>query len=476
MAVGYLVSILRSAGYEVRVFSPLAIGVLGLVREKRQQPWHGAENILRYHSATSRNRLVHAIREKLALLEAPQLRRKTTQVAASFSRLLADDDYDAVLVSTYLMYDALCERIGQACQRRGLPLVIGGQYFAQPTVREEWLKVSGLTALVGGEIEHKIPDLVSAVIEGRSVDGFTGFWTPGSNHGVEARPMKQLDSIPFPDYRDFPWKRYPNRIIPIITGRGCGWGVCMFCSDITSTAGRTYRSRSPQNVLDELAFQSQRHQTNLFVFTDLKLNSNLSMWDGLIDNIQDRVPGAQWVCSVHIGATGRHGLDAARLGDAHKAGLVRLTTGLESGSQRILNTMNKGTCLEETSDVLRGAKEAGISVRVTMIIGYPGEEEQDLLATADFLDKHARYIERVHLNRLAIMTGTKLHKQFTSQPDQYDSIVPLRVNNTLGQVTHYYKRNRSWRYRQAVNRVLLSAHRINRRPLLAVARAYEGVM
>jgi anaerobic magnesium-protoporphyrin IX monomethyl ester cyclase len=145
--------------------------------------------------------------------------------------------------------------------------------------------------------------------------------------------------LPFPDYSDFPWSRYPNRIVPLITGRGCGWGACTFCSDVTSTVGRSFRSRSAANVLAEIAEQSKRYATRLFAFTDLKMNSNLDVWDALLERFAHCAPGAQWIGAVHVGTRQPNGLGPEELKAARAAGMVRLTTGLESGSQRVLDRM-----------------------------------------------------------------------------------------------------------------------------------------
>ena len=108
--------------------------------------------------------------------------------------------------------------------------------------------------------------------------------------------------------------KYPKVIVPIITGRGCGWGVCTFCSDVTSTAGRTFRSRSPENVLAELEYQYRRLGARLFVFTDLKLNSDLEVWRALGRDFQKAVPGARWIGAVHVGHSGENGLSRRRPG------------------------------------------------------------------------------------------------------------------------------------------------------------------
>src|SRR5205085_11553298 len=135
-------------------------------------------------------------------------------------------------VATYRMYRPVCERIGEACAGMGVPMLVGGPYFFQPEVAETWRDVPGLTALVGGEVEPRLTELVTDAAAGRDLSRFPGVFVPG-RRAMSCPPLKDLDSLPFPDYADFPWSRYPNRIVPMITGRGCGWGACTFCSDVT---------------------------------------------------------------------------------------------------------------------------------------------------------------------------------------------------------------------------------------------------
>src|SRR5439155_26821673 len=105
----------------------------------------------------------------------------------------------------------------------------------------------------------------------------------------------------------------------------------------------------------------------LFAFTDLKLNSSLPMWNALLENFQKVIPGAEWIAAVHVGARQPNGLSADELKRARAAGVTRLTTGLESGRQRVLEGMGEGTDLNVTSRFLHHATAAGISVRTTMI-------------------------------------------------------------------------------------------------------------
>lgn len=479
VAIGYLVAVLRRAGVGVEVYSPLSSGVTGAVRESPPGRFGLVRDQVGYRTAVSTTPLVKRARAWLAARRGPQLAAQTEQVSSAFAARLRAGQPDVVLISTYLMYQPLCERIAAQCKAAGVPVLIGGPYFFQPEVAAEWVGIDGLTGLVGGELEDRLPQVVAAMAAGEDLSRFPGIWTRGEGgrpQWTPPPPLTDLDTLPFPDYADFPWDRYPNRIVPLVSGRGCGWGVCSFCSDVTSTAGRTFRTRGPANVLAEIAHQHAKHDARLFVFVDLKLNSNPAMWAALAEGFQQAAPGAQWIASVHVGSKQTEGLSAAELLAAAAAGMVRLTTGLESGSQRLLDKMAKGTDLSVTSRMLRDAKAAGISVRNTMILGYPGEEAADVDASTAFLHDHADCVERVMLNRFQIMTGTPLHRALERHPERFPQLSRVTSNHRMAQVAHHYGPSEQRDYRRAVSRLLRVVHEINSRPLSRRARVFEGVM
>ena len=476
VAIGYLTAILRAGGYDVELLAPLSTGVGGVPREPRS-PWWGRLDLeFRYRTAVSRNRLLRRVRARYAAYHASKLARSKHSLCAEFGRRL-DKGFDAVLVSTYLMYYPHCHALGEICRSRGVPLLVGGPYFAAHEVAREWIDLPGLAALVGGEVELHLCELVHRVINREPTNDLPGVWASESgNLSLNAPPLANLDSLPFPDYSQFPWSRYPNTIVPMITGRGCGWGVCTFCSDVTSTAGRTFRSRSPDNVLAELSHQHRKHGTLSFVFTDLKLNSDLKVWHALAEQFQCAVPGAQWIGAVHVGSRGENGLTKDDLQRARAAGMVRLTTGFESGSQRILDRMAKGVDLDLTSRFLADAYGADISVRTTMITGFPGERAKDVHETCSFLERHERYIERIPIYRFQIMTGTRFAQRLERKPTRFAGLSGITLQHRLAQIGHEYAETADPKYRSAISRLLGIVHRINRKPLRASARDFEGVM
>lgn len=476
--IGLLAAVLRRDGDDVRVFSPLSVGFRGVVREGHEPIWGLVKQRLSYWSSQSNNPLVTRTRRWMAERHAPRLTHHAHEIAVHFRREMDEHRPDAVLVSTYLMYYSACALLGEECAARGVPMLVGGPYFSTPAVREAWINIPGLRGLVGGEVEHRLSEVLGLIVSEKDASIVPGVFVPdggGSVRGTQAPPLTALDQLPHPDYSDFPWSKYPNRIVPMITGRGCGWGACLFCSDVTSTAGRTFRSHSLDYVREQISHHARVHHARLFVFTDLKLNSSPAVWRGIIQHIQTHAPGAAWVGAVHVGRD-EEGLDETTLRAAKAAGLARLTTGLESGSQRVLDAMAKGASVEKTGAFLIAASNAGISVRTTMILGYPGELARDVETSAAFLETHTGHIDRVTLNRFNIVDGTRIQKQITEHPQRFPGQVDLTINRRLASISHHNALASEPAYRKAVTRLLAAAHRINRKPLRDRAADFSGVM
>ena len=479
LPIGYLASVLRRANYAVSVFAPLMVGVHGVTREPRPHRFSLLVAKLNHRVATSKSEWVRRWRDRAASRRLSGINAHQGEVLDAAKAEIARVKPQVVLISTYLMYRDACAQICVACQALGIPVIIGGPYFAQQEVVNEWVNLPGLSALIAGEVELRLPSILDSVLAGDDPSGHVGVLVSdpdGRPKGRVAPPLQELDAVPFPDYSDFPWSAYPNRIVPVITGRGCGWGVCTFCSDVTSTAGRTYRSRSARNVLAEVAEHHRQHGVERFVFTDLKLNSNVEMWRSIGTGMQEVIPGSSWIAAVHAGTEADNGLSDSDLRAAAKGGCVRLTTGLETGSQRVADLMKKGTRVDGISAFLHGAAQAGISTRGTMIIGYPGETADDVEASVDFLARHRRVIERVSLNRLHLITGTMLHRSVKRRPQKFKGFDISREDAAMAHVEHRNDVAQTAVHRRAVMKLLTEVNRINSIELSPKAREFEGVM
>src|SRR5690606_20734809 len=152
LAVGYLCAILRNAGFEVEVISPLAFGIEGYPRPSRARPWGLLDERLRYWSATTQLPIVPRLRDRIRQLRGPGSRRDIRALCRQVRSRL-ERRPDVVLISAYTMYYDACRAIAQLCGSRGIPVIVGGNYFIHPEIVRRWLTLEGVTAVVGGEPE-----------------------------------------------------------------------------------------------------------------------------------------------------------------------------------------------------------------------------------------------------------------------------------------------------------------------------------
>jgi len=383
---------------------------------------------------------------------------------------------DILLISAYLQHFQTVQKIGKICREKNVPLLLGGPMFNIDGTAEAWRKTPGLHALVGAEADHSVVDIVNALLKGGDLLRFPGVLLPDGRKSSGAPPLRNLDLSPMPDFRDFPWDRYPTRIVPMMTGRGCQWSKCVFCSDIVSASGRTFRSRSVENVLLEMQEQSRRHQTKNFLFLDLKLNSWPEMFRALAQESQRYVPGSEWIGTVHVDERADNGLSAKELRAAARGGMRRISFGLEGGSQRLLDAMKKGSNVERNSQFIRHAYEAGLSVRCTMFKGFPGETAEDMRQTADFLAKHEPYLDRVRFNEFSLLEETPIYNEMFAQQKGAEALTHLTKEHRLAKASYRNPFTEDSEYRKEKSRALKSVFKINKRPVRSAARQFDGLM
>lgn len=471
LAVGILIGALRNAGYQVDVICPLAYDVPASQRERQETLY---DHVAR-RANLSTWRPFRMARDAARLTRLWWVYRPHARVLRETAKSLCERP-DVILLSAYLQhYQTVCE-IGKLAKTLGIPMIVGGPVFNMLGTAHAWRHIPGLTAIVGGEVDLVLPDIVNRVIHHQDLLKVNGVVLPDGRIADPAPPLKNLDAVPLPDFSDFPWDRYKFRVIPLMTGRGCQWARCTFCSDVWSASGRTFRTRSVESVLHEAREQSRRHQTSNFVFLDIKLNSNPAMLRGIVANIQHYVHGAQWIGTVHVDQRKDNGLTRRELKEAVGAGMRRVSFGLESGSQRMLDLMDKGCTVEANSEFIRNAYEAGLSIRCTMFKGYPGETSEDLEKTADFLEHHGQYIDRIRFNEFSVHEGTPIYTTLASEPSAFPQIVVSNWDHRNGRAKYISTSTGERSYRRAKAKVLRAVFAINRRSVRSAAQAFDGLM
>jgi anaerobic magnesium-protoporphyrin IX monomethyl ester cyclase len=471
LAIGLLVAALRGRGHQVEVLCPLAHDVPATERERRET----LIDHFRRRIHLSDWKPVLGARDLLRRLETMRVERAHPLVLREIRKSL-EDAPDAILISAYLQHFNSVAAIAKLARAHGVPVILGGPMFNLPDVADTWRQIAGVSAVVGAEVDRDLPDLIEALCRNTDPLAFPGVVLPDGRRSVAARPLRQLDQTPIPDFTDFPWDRYPGRIVPMMTGRGCQWDKCMFCSDVISVSGRTFRTRSLESVLLEMQEQARRHETTNFLFLDLKLNSWPDMIRGIAAGIGRYVQGAEWIGTVHVDERADNGLSQADLEAAAAGGMRRISFGLESGSQRLLDAMNKGSSVTRNSAFIRDAHAAGLSVRCTMFKGFPGETAADMEATATFLEEHAPWLDRVRFNTFTVHTGTPIWAAVIERAQGAAGLDVTRLDNRRARVDYRHAEARTPAYRRAKARALDVVYQINRRQLRDTARQFDGLM
>lgn len=471
LAVGLLVASLRNAGLEVEVVCPLAHDVPAAERERRE--WWPDHLARRVHLSTHPG--LRFVRDAARSARSWWRGRPHPRVLQETARVL-DSKPDLLLLSAYLQHFETVRALADIAMRRGVPVLLGGPAFNHSGTTEAWRRIPGLAAVVGGEVDLSLPAIVETAISGGDLLAFDGVTLPDGRSSRPTPPLRDLDLVPVPDFDDFPWDRYRMRVIPMMTGRGCQWNRCVFCSDIVSVSGRTFRTKSVEAVMHEVRELSRRYESTNFLFLDLKLNSNPAMFRGIAEHIQRNAPGAQWVGTVHVDLRKDNGLSREDLRAAVASGMRRVSFGLESGSQRLLDLMDKGCSVERNSRFIHDASDAGLSIRCTMFKGFPGETAEDLQQTADFLERHVDRIDRVRFNEFSVLEGTPVYDGLCAEPPRFPELRVLGQDSRNGSIRYRNVDSGSRDYRRAKSRVLDIVHRINRRDVRRTARAFDGLM
>jgi anaerobic magnesium-protoporphyrin IX monomethyl ester cyclase len=472
LAVGILMASLRNSGFQATLLSPLAHDVPASERERADT---FADHLARrVHLSTWEP--FRVARDLARDVRNWWLDRPHPTVISATAAAIEKLGPDIILLSAYLQHHPTAVEIGKLAQARGIPLLIGGPMFNAEDALPRWLAAPGLTALVGAEVDTTLPMIVGAACDGEDLLAFDGVALPDGRRSRPAGPLRALNETPVPDFTDFPWDRYRVRIVPIMTGRGCQWNRCTFCSDIISVNGRTFRTRSVDSVMHEIREQSRRHQTTNFLFLDLKLNSHPAMLRGITENIQRNARGAQWIGTVHVDQRKDNGLSRGELKAAAAAGMRRVSFGLESGSQRLLDAMDKGCLVEANSEFIRNAHEAGLSVRATMFKGFPGETAEDLEQTAIFLEQHSPYLDRIRFNEFSMTAGTPIDQAVREHPELYPNVTVIGFDHRDIRTRYANRDGKGGAYRKAKARVLRAVFEINRRRIRSSAQAFDGLM
>jgi anaerobic magnesium-protoporphyrin IX monomethyl ester cyclase len=296
--------------------------------------------------------------------------------------------------------------------KKALPKVkvmLGGVHPS--VVPKETIANKEVDFVVKGEGEITLKELLKAIENNMPLKGLKGLLFKEADVIVEndeRELIDNLDLLPFPArgiFENIPYK-YPDSLYaecaPIITSRGCP-GRCTYCNS-SSIFGRTFRTRSADNVADEI----ER------LVRDFKIRE-IHIWDDNFVTKKNRVFQIRDIIAtrkIKVKFAFPNGIRADFLDkDIIQAlkdmGTYSIAFGVESGNQRVLDMAKKGIRLNIIEKVVQDTKALGIEVWAFFMFGLPGEDLKSAQETIDFAKKLDPDIAKFHI--LKPYPGTEVH-------------------------------------------------------------------
>lgn len=289
------------------------------------------------------------------------------------------------LITTYKYLKWLIPEL-KKCNPDSKIVIGGGVVTATPTLL---LSRTPADIAVVGEGEITMKELVFALKNDKSLDAVDGIaYKKGGDIKLNKRRalIKDLDSLPFPAYDLFPIDIYLHNVahahiigrkteMTLMTSRDCPYN-CNYCFHLT---GRGVRVRSIDNVIEEIKLVKHKYKTESIAFCDDTFTISKKRVMEFCRKMISEKTDIPWDCYARVNLVDREMLVAMK-----KAGCYRVGYGIESGSQEILNNMNKEVTVEQAKKAIKLTRSVGLYCGTTFMFGYLGETFETIRETTDF--------------------------------------------------------------------------------------------
>ncbi|MFH1678643.1 MAG: radical SAM protein [Candidatus Omnitrophota bacterium] len=288
-----------------------------------------------------------------------------------------------------------------------IPVVWGGVH---PTLMpEETLQNPYVDIILEGEGEHRFASLVHALDKGLELSGIEGIWYKDSDGVVRGRKKEGylgLDELPFIPYQILDLREYKGYsiqnygiIFNIETGRGCP-NNCSFCYH--SVADKApWRMMSAERIIEEVLNLKRYINFKGINLVDDNFCADKDRVDRFRELLLKEKLGIVWGSETGIRELKR--FSEEELGALEKSGLRWLSIGIESGSQRIMDEIQKGVSLEDADIINRHLAKFNIFPQYNFMCGYIDESKEELKETMSFILKILKDNPRASIQTLNII-------------------------------------------------------------------------
>lgn len=321
-------------------------------------------------------------------------------------------------VSFYTLwpYYHICLRVAKKIKQvnKDIIVVFGGPQ-ASATAEETMETFDYVDFVCAGEGENTVVPFFTEVIHNHSsnLSSIAGLcYRQGDNiiKNTQDVTLCNLEELPhWSDQLINSWDPYkeedlqsPYYYMPIDAGRGCPYS-CTFCST-SNFWRRTYRLKSADKIMDDILYYYNKYGITSFWFSHDAFTSNQKLVAQVCDKIIKENIQITWKCSTRIDC-----LTEELVNQMIQAGCKSITVGVETGSARMQKIINKRLNLDYAKKMIVYLQEAGLSVGLYFMYGFPEETEEDLNQTLELLfDFYELGVERSTMELCHFSPATKM--------------------------------------------------------------------
>ena len=337
---------------------------------------------------------------------------------------IAERKPDVVAIYTNLMTKVQVVTLIQELRsnaRYGFPkIVLGGPDVTYN--KENYLQKAKAHFLVLGEGEETLYELYKAIVEKTDISVIPGiaYLEQGKVTATPARtkmkdlsllPLPNRDAIPMQKYLDT-WKQFHgSSSMTVSTQRGCPY-TCKWCS--TAVYGQSYRRRPAAKVVEELKLIEEQYNPDAIWFVDDVFTVSHKWIRSFHEEIQKQGVKIPFECITR----------AERLNDEvlqllKESGCYRIWIGAESGSQKIIDAMDRRVDVDVVKRAIQKTNTLGIETGTFIMLGYPGEDEKDINNTIQYLKEAnpTHYTITVAYPIKGTSLYTEIEEKITQQPE-----------------------------------------------------------
>lgn len=352
-------------------------------------------------------------------------------------------------------------------------IILGG-----PEVRhhaENFLQ-SGADIIVIGEGEQSFSAIVDLrLVRGmkvRSTEWFAGLTTVDGiiycdqdaqvNRNPERSLLKDINLLPFPNRKKIDlnlyfnaWKnRHGASSLSISTMRGCPY-TCKWCS--RAVYGQSYRRRCAANVAEEISLLQEQYTFDSIWFVDDVFTISHVWLKEFHDELQKRDIRIRYECITRADRMNRMVIELLK-----NSGCFRVWIGAESGSQQIIDAMDRRVDVQQVRNMIRETQSAGMQAGTFIMVGYPGETEKDLKETVRHLKESEPDFFTITLTYP--IKGTELYSETESlfiHPPEWAQGTDRDIDFQRSYSKKYYHYAIRWIHHEMAYQKLLKKHKLN---------------